>query len=509
MAAVQSAPPPQGLLGGLIRLTPGMLPGIPTTVDHGHVIAQMVRRAASPGFERWWHNARTAGFCANPIQLTGTDHHGSAARVWTRCNNRRAVVCPSCSDLYARDTWQLVHAGITGGHHNIPATVADHPQVFVTLTAPSYGPVHSAHRGTDNRASRCHDHPGGDHPRGGHPRCPHGNPLSCNRTHRPDDTLVGQPLCERCYDYTGHVLFAWYLPELWRRFTITLRRALRTRLQEAGVAPDTVRVNFVKVTEMQRRAIPHLHAVIRLDAAAETGEPPHPPPAAIAAGELVALILEAARAVTLTITTADGGDDADGTALRFGSQVDAQPLTTSGPISQDPFAARVRSGRTVAGYLAKYVTKSVAEFGVAVRRISPLAIPTLDVTPHVRTILTTITDLAERGCPELIRWLHTLGYRGHITTKSRHFSTTMGALRARRAAWTHQQLLKRIATEDYSTIGATCPPDQFEWKFDRSGYRTLGDRALITSAALRAIEHRHTARESLRAHDPPERPAPS
>jgi hypothetical protein len=477
---------------------PVMLPGIPATVDHDHVISQMVRRAASPGFERWWHKARTAGFCANPIQLTGTDHHGIAARVWTRCNNRRAVVCPSCSDLYARDTWQLVHAGITGGHHTIPATVADHPQVFVTLTAPSYGPVHTAHRGPGHRGAGCHDHP-----RSGDRRCPHGNLLSCNQTHRPDDPLVGQPLCVRCYDYTGHVLFAWHLPELWRRFTITVRRALRSRLQDAGVSPDAVRISFVKVTEMQRRAIPHLHAVIRLDAPAEPGQSPLPPTAGVAAPELAGLVLNAARAITLTIANPDAATNTGDRTLRFGTQIDAQPLTTAGPAHRDELARGVRSGRTIAGYLAKYVTKSVAEFGVAVRRISPLAIPTLDVTPHVRAILTTITGLAEDRFPDMIRWLHTLGYRGHITTKSRHFSTTMGALRAHRAAWLHQQSVKHSATVKYSTIDAPRPPDPFEWTFDRAGYRTLGDRALITSAALRAIEHRHTARESARAPDPP------
>jgi uncharacterized Zn-finger protein len=485
---------------------PVMLPGIPTSVDHHHVISQMVRRAASPGFERWWHRARTAGFCANPVQLTGTDHHGSAARVWTRCNNRRAVVCPSCSDLYARDTWQLVHAGITGGHHSIPATVADHPQVFLTLTAPSYGPVHSsAHRGPGNRGARCHDHP-----RSGERRCPHGNPLSCNQTHRPEDPLVGQPLCVRCYDYTGHVLFAWHLPELWRRFTITLRRALGSRLQDAGVTPDAVRISFVKVTEMQRRAIPHLHAVIRLDAPTEPRQSPRPPTAGVAAPELAGLVLDAARAVTLIVANPDAATDTCERTLRFGTQIDAQPLTTAGPADHDELTRGVRSGRTVAGYLAKYVTKSVAEFGVAVRRISPLAIPTLDVTPHVRAILTTITGLAEDRFPDMIRWLHTLGYRGHITTKSRRFSTTMSALRAHRAAWTQQQSLKHSVGAHYSMPRAAQSSGDLEWTFEPSaGHRTLGDLALITSAAHRAIEHRHTARDALRAHDPPEPPAGS
>ena len=122
------------------------------------VVVQMVRRAASPGFESWWRKAENVGFCANPIHLSSTDIFGRQHQVWTRCNNRRAVACPSCSDLYARDTWQLIHAGLHGGHHDMPATVAEHPQVFATLTAPSFGAVHTS--GDDRHgkhARRCHD----------------------------------------------------------------------------------------------------------------------------------------------------------------------------------------------------------------------------------------------------------------------------------------------------------------------------------------------------------------
>ena len=136
-----------------------------------------------------------------------------------------------------------------------------------------------------------------------------------------------------------------------------------------------------------------------------------------------------------------------------------------------------RSGRSVAAYLAKYVTKSVAEFDVGIRRMSPLAVAKLDVTAHVRAILTTITDLAaHRAYDGVDRWLHTLGYRGHITTKSRLFSTTMGALRAYRAAWTRQQHTDQAAT----TIAAQhrramASVDPIEWEFDRVGLCSLGE----------------------------------
>ena len=44
--------------------------------------------------------------------------------------------------------------------------------------------------------------------------------------------------------------------------------------------------------------------------------------------------------------------------------------------------------------------------------------------------------LAERpGLRDLGQWVHMLGFRGHFVTKSRGYSTTLGELRAARAAY--------------------------------------------------------------------------
>lgn len=142
-----------------------------------------------------------------------------------------------------------------------PPAVAHRPQVFVTLTAPSYGAVHTTTKSRDKDQQVCRGH----RRIGGYRRCPHGKPLWCSTTHDHDDPHVGQPLCRECYDYAGHVLFTWHLPELWRRFTIALRRALRKELKAATCDLDTVRVSFIKIVELQARAIPHIHALIRLD----------------------------------------------------------------------------------------------------------------------------------------------------------------------------------------------------------------------------------------------------
>src|SRR5262249_57862239 len=60
----------------------------------------------------------------------------------TNCGNRRESVCPPCSQVYKRDARQLVRAGLTGGK-GVPETIAGHPCVFATFTAPSFGPVHA------------------------------------------------------------------------------------------------------------------------------------------------------------------------------------------------------------------------------------------------------------------------------------------------------------------------------------------------------------------------------
>jgi hypothetical protein len=502
--------------GGVMFAVPGAL----DWVDRGRVVDQMVRRASALGFNAWWRRAENAGFCSAPIQLTGTDQFGRERSVWVRCNNRRASVCPSCSDLYARDTWQLVHAGCVGGHHDMPAGVASRPQVFVTLTAPSFGPVHSC-SSDGERARVCRGH----QQIGGFARCAHGKPLWCSKTHDRDDESVGEPLCRDCYDYLGHVLFTWHLPELWRRFTIALRRCIAVTHRAGGVEADAVRVGFVKVVEMQRRAIPHIHALIRLDptssgpytggdrndngpGAGRCGE--HDPVTGtgwvspMTATQLAAVIHSVARTVTFTVNAGTAEDDPT-RVIGFGAQLDTQPLALKTPDSHNdsPGSPGESVPRCrVAGYLAKYVTKSLAQFGIAPRRISSAAIGELKVSAHVRAILTTIAAVAEEGVSGIGRWLHTLGYRGHITTKSRRYSTTMTALRAARTRWVRHQQANQVLSSAVlanTTVGKHDSPIQCEtgvggesmvWEFDRAGHLSLGDRILVVSAALRRIESR-------------------
>jgi hypothetical protein len=447
------------------------LPGVPPEVNVADVVTEMIQRAASPSFGTWWRKLEESGFCANPVHLTGVDGNGPDHQVFTRCNNRRAIVCPSCSDLYARDTWQLIHAGLRGGHHEIPTTVAEHPQVFVTLTAPSYGTVH-----TTRTTQSCH-------PPAAHPgQCPHRSPRWCEAAHGYDDPALGQPLCGECYDYVGHVLFSWHAPELWRRFTIQLRRFLSRQLRDRAENPKSTRVSFMKVVELQRRGLPHFHAVIRLDAASEPGQPPSPPDTSIGTGDFAAMVRRAAIAIEITVN----GDK----VLRFGDQLDIKIIRSAD--TGETGNAGI-SSRQIAAYLAKYVTKSVTDFGILARRFSPAAIDQLDVTEHVRRILQTIVTLAgEEDYEEMLSWVHTLGYRGHVMSKSRQFSTTMTALRDHRAAWRKEQA--------QNCAGSASTQDDLEsptqWEFERVGHISLGDRVLAVSAFGRAREQRFAARSA-------------
>jgi hypothetical protein len=69
-------------------------------------------------------------------------------------------------------------------------------------------------------------------------------------------------------------------------------------------------------------------------------------------------------------------------------------------------------------------------------------LPRLGVARHVRQMIRTCWELGrlpEFADLKLWKWAHMLGFRGHFSTKSRRYSTTLGALRAARRAWRTEQ----------------------------------------------------------------------
>jgi hypothetical protein len=123
--------------------------------------------------------------------------------------------------------------------------------------------------------------------------------------------------------------------------------------------------------------------VIRFDAASHPGEEPAPPDCNLELSDFVELVRQAA--VETKLSTADD------VVLRFGEQLDIKLI---GRASKHHSDESVVTNRRVAGYLAKYVTKSVTELGLNVRRLSADGIELLDVTDHVRRLLQTIVVVA-------------------------------------------------------------------------------------------------------------------
>jgi hypothetical protein len=392
-----------------------------------------------------------AGGCTQPVLIRGRVDHidGATGELLHRyttihepggvlpvaCKTRRASRCLPCSETYRADTYQLIRAGLTGGK-GIPAAVATHPAVFLTLTAPSFGLVH-ARRENNGRVLACR-------PRRTTTTCPHGQPRACTQRHARDDPQLGQPLCPDCYDYTGTVLFNASAPELWRRFTIALRRALARQAGMTGTAlAAELRISYAKVAEYQRRGVVHFHAIIRLDG---PQGPATTSPAWATATLLTNAITHAVRAVRVATPAAA---NLPARTLAWGRQHDIRPITTTGQLTDT----------TVARYLAKYATKAAECTGTLDRRITPAdRIAALPVTDHARRLITEclrLGQLPELGQYRLTAWAHMLGFRGHFSTKSRRYSTTLGALRTARATYQRERAVTTGVAPDPATFPAS------------------------------------------------------
>ncbi|MFD7164913.1 replication initiator [Streptomyces violascens] len=404
--------------------------------------------------------------CANPIRLDGhrTEHalntttgeigpvlsHLDAAdlpagHLLVRCNNRRATRCAACAETYRRDTYQLITAGLSGGK-GTPDTVATHPRVFATFTAPSFGPVHNR-----PATGRCR----------------------CGTQHPADADELGTPLDPQTYDYEAAVLWNAHASKIWARFSIYLRRevAKRAGLTQREVA-DHARVSFAKVAEYQKRGAIHFHAVIRLDGP-DGGDTP-PPPWATAD-----LLTDAIRAATQAAHV--DGPVLDGRAhtFGFGRQLDIRTIRSA------DFAADTElSDRAVAAYIAKYATKGAeTATGTLDRPLRFLAkLARLTIPEHARRMIQTAWTLGAR--PDLAHlrlraWAHMLGFRGHFSTKTRAYSTTLGALRQARADWRRLQ-----AANAHADTGPALDADETtlvlaHWAYAGTGL-TRGEEWLAT-----------------------------
>jgi hypothetical protein len=399
-------------------------------LDLRHVISpglrDLVELANTDDFDRVTEQVRNLRGCSSPVNLHGwtvtTDQATKqvvrsyrsedepSGRLLTTCGNRRASRCPACSRLYAADTYHLIKAGLSGGK-NVAEAVRDHPRAFVTLTAPSFGPVHNRPNSDGKRHGRCR----------------------CGRTHAEGDPLLGSPLDPDGYDYRGAVLWNAHAPALWSRFMLHLRRAMA---KAAGITQRSLssaaKLSYAKVAEYQRRGLVHFHAVIRLDG--PDGHTTTPP--AWATTELLTDAIHTAAGRTRV----DGPElDGEVSSFAFGTQLDVRPIR-----SGDFTGATPVTERAVAAYIAKYATKGAeGATGTLDRRLRLIGeLHAFDIPPHAERMIRTAWDLGARReltDLKLRSWAHMLGFRGHFSTKTRQYSTTLAQLRQARADYQRAQ----------------------------------------------------------------------
>jgi hypothetical protein len=244
--------------------------------------------------------------------------------------------------------------------------VTGHPAVFATFTAPSFGPVHSRPLGPSGEPRRCR-------PRRDAPVCEHGRRLSCGHVHDEDDPRLGEPICPDCFDYSGAVVWNNLLGELWRYTTIYVPRALARHMEMTQAQLNRLaRVRYVKVAEYQRRGLVHLHVLARLDRGMPTyrADEIHLPPPRFTADLLERAIGTAAADVSAPVP-----DELGGGRVRWGDELDTRQLRTGDERGE------------IAGYLAKYATKSTEQAGGLLHAIERDQIAAAPVREHVRDYL--------------------------------------------------------------------------------------------------------------------------
>ncbi|MGC9667935.1 replication initiator [Planosporangium sp. 12N6] len=446
-------------------------PGVPA----GRDVRALYRAATTPDYVGWLEHTKAAGGCTRPVRLAGALTVVEAATgrvlreqrtdelpdgiVYKACGNRRAAQCPDCAWVYASDAFHVVRCGLAGGK-GVPASVARHPVVFATFTAPSFGAVHRRHipRHTCADRRRCSCRPEPCHARRSVSACGHGQSAACFARHEADDPQLGQPLCLDCYDHDHQVVWNYFSGELWRRTKQAVERYLaalcrRRRIPAVRVTSNSgavrtvppIRVSHGKVAELQRRGAVHFHVLLRVDGVDPLNRDALvPPPAGITTDDLDAAANAAARQIAFT--TPAHPDRPQGWAVAWGEQIDVRRIgTVDGDLTDS----------SVAGYLATYATKSTEVTGHCLPRLTR---DTVDdyADPeggHLARLIdacwrlgrpaqsTTARNAAtardrQRGLDSrpnpyagLRRWAHMLGFGGHFLTKARRYSVTFGLLR--------------------------------------------------------------------------------
>jgi hypothetical protein len=277
---------------------------------------------------------------------------------------------------------------------------------------------------------------------------------------------------------------------LWTRTVQLVNRAVASQLNISQRQwPDHGRVSVAKVAEYQARGLVHFHAIFRIDGHEQTDDLP--------AGANADILCQAIRdaACTARVIPPECPTEGGLELMKWGEQLDLRPIISTEILDQTSL-----SDGQVAGYIAKYATKGADASGtvnrpIACRSCSGLGHETdtqrrcgqckgtggrhvldhLHMSRHARAMIETCWRLGGHTELEELRlrpWAHMLGFRGHFSTKTRRYSTTLGCLRQARQTWRHQRTL------DTHNIDAAIPVRRFNVK-DLERFESGDDMILV------------------------------
>ncbi|RZU74910.1 hypothetical protein EV384_3402 [Micromonospora kangleipakensis] len=398
--------------------------------------------------------------------------------------------------------------------------------------------------------------------------CQHGRPAVCWARHEPGDQVLGQPLCLDCYDHDHQVVWNLFSGELWHRTKQAAERWLAKLARRRGIprvevvtAPGNtrkvppVRLSHGKAAEFQARGAVHFHALVRLDGIDPT-EPTAvvPPPPGFTVTDLEDALRAAVAQVAFT--TPGHPDRPEGWPIAWGEQVDIRPISLTG-------RGEVTDSM-VAGYLAKYATKSTEVTGHRSVRLDADSIGDyadpdgdhaarlIDACWRLGRPTTTPRPLLDRPrdhrlrpgfvdrweCPDcgthtryatcpvcvaqrqaildaqptkpatanpyarLRRWAHMLGFGGHFLTKARRYSVTFQLLRDTRVSFRRHEDQDQGAGEHIKAVDHLDDTTLIvgTLTFAGVGWHTTGDALLANTAAALARTRHAAGREEL-AHE--------
>lgn len=389
-----------------------------------------------------------AGCCENPIVLARRPAGRPLAEptyVHVRCGTRRRAQCRYCSDLYEGDAWHVCASGYRDRS----------PYLWITLTAPgakAFGAQH--HIAAGKAGTRCT--PG---------RCQTcGQRARCGRKHQPGDPSIGAPVHANCFNYLAAAHWNAHVSRLWTATVKEILRRARARLPRGS--KSCVRpFPYIKVVEFGARGLIHVHVLVR--------GAPLPPKE----------LLNAIRAARVD-APAYGLD-----AVRWGLHARVELLLPGAE----------QQARRRFSYVSKYVTKSLVELIPASRgaiathldrfRAAAEAVVSHAALPRCRCA-------GPRTCRRCRQIADSLGYAGHVLTKSHSWGRSFAAIRQQRRTWgARRERDPAPAAQQWSYAGRG-------WDLDHAAMRdaALAYRGNLPPPAVRTLREIRLSAPVLYAH---------